>query len=194
MLWHVTFVNDCNLPSELAIKRPKSIWGLNSHVHEYDCGWELPTRGGDWLLADAVLQAYHGLRWHSLVLNPACVVLADQKDFFLLCTIYLGKTRWHLLEPPFTVRYRPQKEMYSKREASFCEELINPPTDLPTHLHVIIMCVFEQTWTRKRSLQRHLFPGHRYSICITWRSRLSEDTLYTKYKQLFDRSTWKLPF
>lgn len=57
MTCHVTFVNDHNSSSELAIKHPKGIWGLNSAVHEYDCGRGLPTGGGDRLLAEAVLRS-----------------------------------------------------------------------------------------------------------------------------------------
>lgn len=105
----------------------------------------------------------------------------------------LGGRYWsHLLK--FTVDHRSQAEMCSKREASFCEEVTSLPTHTPAHMHIIVICVFSQTWRRKRSLQNHLFPGHRYSIYITWRSCLPELTLYTKYKQAPDRSTWKLPF
>lgn len=105
----------------------------------------------------------------------------------------LGGRYWsHLLK--FTVDHRSQAEMRSKREASFCEEVISLPTHTPAHMHVVIICVFSQTWRRKRSLQNHLFPRHRYSIYITWRSCLSEHTLYTKYKQAPARSIWKLPF
>lgn len=78
----------------------------------------------------------------GLALNPARLVLADQKEFSLLCTIYLGKTRWLALESPFQVRSRPrsQRRCAVEEKPPFVQKLSAPPPT-PTHLHVSIVCV-----------------------------------------------------
>lgn len=79
----------------------------------------------------------------GLALNPARLVLADQKEFFLLCTIYLGKTRWLALESPFQVRSRPrsQRRCAVKEKPPFVQKFSAPPPT-PTHLHVSTVCVW----------------------------------------------------
>lgn len=69
----------------------------------------------------------------GLVLNPARLLQADQKEFFLLCMIYLGKTRWLVLESPFQVRSRARSQRCAvKEKPPFVQKLpALPPTPHP---------------------------------------------------------------
>lgn len=64
----------------------------------------------------------------GLVLNPARLLQADQKEFFLLCMIYLGKTRWLVLESPFQVHSRARSQRWAvKGKPAFVQKLSAPP-------------------------------------------------------------------
>lgn len=96
----------------------------------------------------------------GLALNPAFLLLADQKEFFRLCTIYLGKTRCLVLESPFQVCSRPrsQRRCAVKEKPPFVQKL-SVPHPLPTRVSELRLAPAEDT-TDPQGTAQHGEPAH----------------------------------